>query len=186
MLRRFAFVLPLLVGSAFVAGCDSNDSEEPGLTDAERLVGAWSATAVSVDGEVDTPVGPVSDSVPLDLSGDGSIEMTFTADQGYTLVAQGPITADVPILGEQEALPAGPPVTLSGTFVVDEGARELDFTGDQTGAVTFEVPYSFSGDDELRFVLESSDLIVALLTDAGADPALASIVQGGSMTLARR
>ena len=187
MLCRLAFVLPLLLASAFVAGCDSDGGDE--RTDAERIVGTWDATTASVRGEAPSPVpggSPVPLTIPLTLDGKGGIEMRFNADGSFTLLAQGPIGASVPLLGPTEVVPAGPPVTLPSAYVLDENAREIAFTGTQTGAVTFDVPYTFSGNDRLNFELESGDLIVALLTNAGADPALAAAVRGGSMTLTRR
>jgi hypothetical protein len=184
MLRRLAFTLPLVVGSAFLAGCDSNDVDDD-LTDAERIVGTWEATAVSVDVVVETPVGPVADSVPLQLDGEGEIVLTFAADGEHTFVARPPINAVVPVVGTVGVFQGEAPVTLRAQYSLDEDAGEIELTDDQPGSLTFGVPYTFS-DDELRLVVESGDLIVALLADAGADPLLAEAVQGGSMTLTRR
>ena len=115
--------------------------------------------------------------------------MTFTTGGGYTLVAQGPLGVTLPVVRTYyEAIPAGPPVTLSGTYVLNEASGQVAFTGAQTGAATIDVPYDFSGDDELTFSVENGALIADLILTANpdVDPALASIVRGGSMTLTRR
>ena len=184
MLRRLALILPLLAGSAFLAGCDSNDGDD--LTDAERIVGTWDAVSANVDVVLETPIGPVTDSVPLQLEGEGEIVLTFGADGAHTFRAQPPINADVPVVGTVGVFQGDTPVNLRAQYVVDADARVLTLTGDDGGALAFDVPYTFSGNDELRFVLESNDLILALLADSGADPLVAEAVRGGSMTLARR
>ena len=182
MLRRLAFALPLLFASALVAGCDSGTDER---TDAERIVGTWDATGASV--LVNAPVvGETSINV-VDATSEGGITLVFTSSSAYTMTVEGPIEVSVlgqsyPVLGETDTQ------TLTGTYAVRESDGEIDFTGSQTGAVSTEVPYRFPGDDQLRFTLRNGQLIADLivLANPDVDPALASLITGGEMTLARR
>ena len=190
MLRRH---LPLALTALAVVALPACDLFGDGGTDqphAELVVGTWDATAASV--RVD--VGPTTVSVPVgDLAASGDEQrFTFEADGDFAfrfdpddartirVVYQGNVVFEVP-------LPDGP-VTLNGTYELDEDAGEIHFStvAGQT-ADDFHLAYGFgSAGSRLELIAEDPQTLARLIGLAGDDyEVFAQYVVGGSLTYGR-
>jgi hypothetical protein len=191
MLRHAPLALAALAVLALPACGLVGGTDDP-RPHAELVVGAWDATTASV--LVD--VGPTNVSVPVsDLAASGD-EQRFTFDDDGTFSFVFDPADDRTIRVDPEGttfdfelpLPDGP-VTLSGTYELDEVANEIHFStiAGQT-ADDFHLGYSFSGSSSSRLNLEAEDpeTLGRLFGLAGSDyEVFAQYVVGGSLTYGR-
>lgn len=191
MLRRLTPLALAALAVVALPACDmlGNGDDDP-RTDAELVVGTWDATTANVI----VDIGPANVPVPVsDLAASGD-DQRFTFSQGgtftfvfdpaddrtITISYQGTTYVDIP-------LPDGP-VSLSGTYTLDEGADEIHFStvAGQT-ADDFHLAYDFSSSNaRLSLEAEDPETLARLFGLAGDDyTVFAQYVVGGSITYGR-
>lgn len=128
-LTRYALAAWLM--SALIwSGCDSNESDDDGSSDADVLVGDWNATSIKAG--------------PVEVIGILGLTMTLTLD------ADG--TGTIEAVDED-----GNTTELTGTYEVDETAKTITMSGADT-EVDLVIEYEIVDQDTISVELDSSSL----------------------------
>lgn len=184
MKRNVALILFLLLGLAVAfVGCDTSETEPI----VEDLVGTWNATTASVI------VSSIA--VPVFESGDsGELSITFTADDTFTFVAEGPIEIDPPIGESVEVLAAGEGATITGAYAFTAGGGAVTFTPSAvngqpiTGSVTAPLPIEFESENTVVLTVENTEegrAVLALLLGDRVPQEVLDNIDGGEVTFRR-
>lgn len=127
-------IFPILALLAFlVAGCDSNDD---GPSDAERIVGTWSATAIR------------------DGNGDQSAELVALVNSLTAMFQAGDETPAFLITVDYKDDSGREDLALGGTYAVDDGARTLTLTIPNGASLPFT--YAFESDTQVNLSASSA------------------------------
>ncbi len=181
-MKRNTIILVLLALGLAVAfvGCDSSGDER---TDAERIVGTWTASQAGVN--VASPLGSVPVPV-LNENSEGDITIDFVADGDFTFTVVGPISAD--FFGQTiDLVEEGVNETTTGSYSV-QGDGQVRFGVDGTFDSMADVAYDFSGDDVFSLEVENTEegrATLAFLLGDRVPQEVLDAIQGGSVTFRR-
>jgi hypothetical protein len=185
MKRNAALLLFMLLALAVAfVGCDSEDDPAD-----EDLVGTWDAASARV------VVSGIS--VPVYEAGDeGTLAITFAADNAFTFQAQGPIVIDssFPGVPTAEVLAEGEGATIGGTysFAIGDGAVTFAPTriDDEpiTGVPATAVPITFEDGDTIVLAVENTDegrALLGFLLGGQVPQEIIDAIDGGEITFER-
>lgn len=195
MKRNAALLLFMLLGLAVAfVGCDTGDDQDDFD---ETVVGTWNVQTASVT--LGTDLGSVS--VPVYEMGDeGTLAITFGADEVFSFVAAGPlvIESSIPGVPTTEVLADGEGATITGDYAFAAGSGAVTFTPTAvetdgnvepvTGVPATAVPIEFVEENEVTLTVENNDEGRALLTfllQGQVPQEIIDAIRGGEITFTR-
>lgn len=136
--RTLFFSLLALALLTTTVGCDSNDDDS---SDADVFAGNWVVVGISDDeGDKTAGFGQLVDAATVNFTEGGS----FTLDVDYNAAAEAGGVSDV---------------TLSGTYVVDEGANTLSLN---VGQLALVFDYAIQNNDRIQVTTNANLFNLAL------------------------